>query len=151
MSLPDFFIATPPLAFRFGVLVTPFITDIFFQKVSGLSMTIETKLMQEGGQNGYTQQLPTGITNENLVLERGMLRLSPLSSALMDTSISKFNFTPSLILVTLLDHANLPIRIWSFKNAYPVKWSVSDLDADSNSVVIERMEFYYQSQQVITL
>jgi phage tail-like protein len=35
--------------------------------------------------------------------------------------------------------------------AYPVKWSVSDLDADSNSVVIEHMELTYQRMQVMRI
>jgi phage tail-like protein len=33
--------------------------------------------------------------------------------------------------------------------AYPVKWRVSDLDAASNTVVIETLELAYQRMQVI--
>jgi hypothetical protein len=35
--------------------------------------------------------------------------------------------------------------------AYPVKWSVSDLDADANAVVIETMELKFQDMQVIRI
>jgi len=48
------------------------------------------------------------------------------------------------VLVTLLDNTRIPIAGWLFMKAYPVKWSVSDLDADANSVVIEHMDLTYQ-------
>jgi len=35
--------------------------------------------------------------------------------------------------------------------AYPVKWRVSDLDANSNTVVIETMELTYQRMQVMRI
>ncbi len=66
-------------------------------------------------------------------------------------AMSQFKFNPPNVLVTLLDGAKLPLASWLFQQAYPVKWSVSDLDATSNSVVIERMELVYQHMQPIGL
>ena len=64
----------PLLGMRFAVLflaggVVPNPLDIRFQRVSGLSMTVDTEPLREGGQNLYTQQLPTGVSHGNLVLE----------------------------------------------------------------------------------
>jgi phage tail-like protein len=53
--------------------------------------------------------------------------------------------------VSLIDNTKAPIASWLFINAYPVKWSVSDLDATNNSVVIEHMELTYQRMQSIRL
>ncbi len=152
-SLP--IVGNPPLGFRFGVLffaagVIPNPIDIFFQKVSGLGSTVETISVAEGGQNLYSQSLPKKIKYENLVLERGVVVGSPLVIE-FNATMSLFKFSPSNVLVTLLDHTSIPIAAWLFMKAYPVKWSVSDLDATANSVVIERMELSYQRMQVMRI
>lgn len=147
------FVGNPPLGFRFGVLffalgVIPNPLDIMFQKVSGLGSTVETAPIEEGGQNLYTQKLPKKISYENLVLERGVVVGSPLVIE-FNVAMSLFKFAPSNVLVTLLDNTRIPISAWLFMKAYPVKWSVSDLDATANSVVIEHMELAYQRMQVM--
>lgn len=149
------FVGNPPLGFRFGVLffalgVIPNPLDIMFQKVSGLGSTVETAPIEEGGQNLYTQKLPKKISYENLVLERGVVVGSPLVIE-FNVAMSRFKFAPSNVLVTLLDNTRIPISAWLFMKAYPVKWSVSDLDATANSVVIEHMELAYQRMQVMRM
>jgi phage tail-like protein len=160
MAVPDTsgpwpVIGSPPLGFRFGVIflaggVLQNPLDIFFQKVSGLGSTVETILVEEGGQNLYTQSLPKKIKYQNLVLERGLVAISPLSIE-FNATMSMFKFSPSNVLVTLLDNTRIPIAGWLFMNAYPVKWSISDLDANANAVVIEHMELTYQRMQVMRI
>ena len=160
MALPEFpaplpLVGNPPLVFRFGVLFfaaggVPNPIDTLFQKVSGLGSTVETTPIEEGGQNLYTQLLPTRIKYENLVLDRGLVVGSPLVTE-FNVAMSQFKFSPSNVLVTLLDHTRIPIASWLFMNAYPVKWSVSDLDAEANTVAIEHMELTYQRMQVIRI
>ena len=148
-------VGSPPLGFRFGVLffaggVIPNPLDILFQKVSGLGSSVETSPLEEGGQNLYSQALPKKIKYENLVLQRGLVVGSPLVVE-FNIAMSQFKFSPSNVLVTLLDNTRIPIAGWLFMKAYPVKWSVSDLDADANAVVIEHMELTYQRMQVMRI
>src|SRR5262245_51040378 len=75
-----------------GVLPNPL--DIRFQKVSGLSATVETKSIEEGGQNLYKQKVPTGINYNNLTLERGMVVGSPLNLE-FNAVMSTFKFLTS--------------------------------------------------------
>ena len=145
----------PPLSFRFGVFffaggIIPNPLDIMFQKVSGIGTTVNTYTVEEGGQNFYSQLLPTKIQHDNLVLERGLVVGSPLVIE-FNVAMSLFKFSPSNVLVTLLNDASIPVASWLFMKAYPVKWSVSDLDATANSVVIETMELAYQRMQTIRL
>jgi phage tail-like protein len=145
--------AGPPLGFRFGVFffaggVVPNPLDFRFKKVSGIGSSITTRPVNEGGQNLYTQKLPERVQYENLVLERGLAVGSPLVVE-FNVAMSLFKFVPSNVLVTLLDDGGVPISSWLFMKAYPVKWTVSSLDADSNTVVIETMELAYQSMQAI--
>jgi len=138
----------PPLAFRFGVFflikgIIPNPIDIRFQKVSGLSASIETSSQDEGGMNeGSGFRFPEKVKYENLRLERGMAHLSPLNVQI-DQAISELKLYPSDVLVILFDESNLPFASWLFLKAYPVKWSMSDLDANSNQVVIETLELAY--------
>lgn len=152
-SLP--ILGNPPLGFRFGVLFftssgLPNPLDILFQKVSGIGSTVETQPVNEGGQNLYTQALPKKIQYENLVLERGLLLASPVAND-FDAAMSLFKFKPANVLVSLLDQSRLPLASWLFHKAYPVRWSIGDLDATANAVVIEHLALAYQRMQTIKL
>jgi phage tail-like protein len=46
----------------------------------------------------------------------------------------------------LLDEARNILKSWSFVNAWPVKWAVSDLNSD-NKIMIESLELAYGSFQ----
>ena len=143
----------PILGMRFAVLflaggAIPNPLDIRFQKVSGLSVEVETESLREGGQNTYTQKLPTGIRQGNLILERGMVVGSPLNIE-FNASLSLFKFLPSNVLVTLLAEDKSPLAAWLFMKAWPVKWSTSDLNATEPSLVIDTMELAYTRMQIL--
>lgn len=146
-------VADAPLAFRFAVTffvggVVPNPLDICFQKVSGLSATINTTDLPEGGQNLFAHKLPTGISYGNLLLERGMTLGSPLNIEI-NATLSLFRFHPSNVMVTLLNQVGVPISAWFFYRAYPVKWSTSDLDANNKAIVIDSIELAYARMQIL--
>jgi phage tail-like protein len=148
-------VGAPPLGFRFSVLflglgAVPNPIDTLFQRVSGLGASMATAPLEEGGRSLSSQPLPRKIEHDNLVLERGLIVGSPLTLEL-NAAMSPIKFRPSNVLVTLLDNTRAPIASWLCIKAYPVKWSVSDLDATSNSIVIERLELAYQRLQTIRL
>jgi phage tail-like protein len=143
------------LGFRFGVYffalgVIPNPLDIRFRKVSGLTSTVNTMPIPEGGQNLYTQHVPTGVEHGNLILERGMVIGSPLNIE-FNVAMSLFKFAPSNVLVTLFNESKIPVAAWLFMKAYPVRWSTSDLDAESKSLVIDTLELAYAQQQIVRI
>lgn len=143
------------LSFRFGVFffaggLIPNPLDIRFQKVSGLSAEVTLESHVEGGQNLYTHRLPERISYGNLVLERGMVVGSPLNVE-FNAALSMFEFFPSNVIVTLFNEESLPLAAWLFIRAFPVKWSTSDLDATSESVVIDTMELAYARMQALRI
>jgi len=159
MALPEFpgplpIVGNPPLSFRFSVLfmaagAIPNPIDILFQKVSGLGSAVETESINVGGQYNV-EQLPVRVKYENLVLQRGLVVGSPLVIE-FNSAMFQFRFRPANVLVTLLDNTRIPIAGWLFMRAYPVKWSVSDLDAEANSVVIENIELNYEYMQTMRI
>lgn len=145
----------PTLGFRFGVFffiggITPNPVDFRFKRVSGINASINTISIEEGGQNLFSHRLPDKVQYENLVLERGMPVTSPLAAE-FNVTLSQFKFSPSNVLISLLDEAGTPISSWLFIKAYPVTWRISDLDAEANSIVVETMELTFERFQAIRL
>ena len=143
------------LGFRFGVFffalgVIPNPLDIRFSKVRGLSSTVKTQSIPEGGQNLYTQVVPTGVEHGNLILERGMVVGSPLNVE-FNAAMSLFKFAPSNVLVMLFNESSVPVAAWLFMKAYPVSWSTSDFDAEQQSVVIDTLELAYAGMQILRI
>jgi phage tail-like protein len=143
------------LGFRFGVFffaagVVPNPLDIRFQRVRGLSATVKTTSVTEGGQNLYTQKLPERVDYGNLVLERGKVVGSPLNIE-FDAAMTTFKFAASNVMVTLFDESAIPVSAWLFIKAYPVRWSTSDLDATEKGLVIDTLELAYARMQIMTI
>ncbi len=141
------------VGFHFAVIffsggTVPNTLDMRFKKVSGLSSEIETVTYKEGGENLFTHRLPNRVSYNNLVLERGLVVGSPINLE-FNVAMSSLRLTPGNTLVALLNDNSTPRAAWLFWKTYPVKWSVSDLDASANSVVIETMELAYSRFQVM--
>jgi len=136
----------PPVGFHFKVEfrdVGSRDADTRFQEVSGLTAEIGTEDLQVGGENRFTYRLPTRGKYNNLVLKRGMLKDSKLI-AWFNSAIEDFEFKPTDVNVFLLNENHEVTSSWTFIQAYPVKWVISDLKAMDNSLVIETIELVYQ-------
>ncbi len=124
-------------------------TEHRFQEVSGLSFEVQTEEFTEGGENRFSYKLPKRVKYPNLVLKRGLLQdtaiLDWFGSA-MNTyfTVVVYDFKPKDLMITLLNDVGEPAAIWNVKQAYPVKWAVSDFRATDNSVAIETIELAYQ-------
>ena len=100
----------------------------------------------EGGNNNYKHRVPTSVKFSNLVLKRGLV---PKDSAIVQWCLDTLGgglsetIQTKTIMVSLLDENANPLNSWSFANAWPVKWSASDLNSMNNELVIETLEFSY--------
>ena len=144
----------PPPAFYFSVnIVSTSLSglsrnlDARFKEVSGISFEIQTEPWQEAGGDYGERPLPTQMKFDNLKLSRGLVPLtSPFANWIFDCiEGSDENYIkPEDMLVTVLNQDGLPLISWSFKEAWPVKWQLSSLDAMKNEVLMETMEFKYR-------
>lgn len=117
--------------------------DIRFQEVSGLSAEIGTEELKEGGENRFTHKLPMPAKYSNLTLKRGVVTDTGLIQWFRD-AVESFTFKPLTVKVSLLNENAKPVMTWNFVNAYPIKWSVSNLDAKKNEVMVDTIELAYQ-------
>ncbi|MCG1040904.1 MULTISPECIES: phage tail protein [Burkholderiaceae] len=140
----DFF--TPSVAHRF--IATVFISavpspmDIAFQRISGLSRELQVTQHRQGGDNKGNVHLPEQLTHGTLVLERGVMLLTPLT-AIFNSVLGEFDSHYLTVVVMLLNDVNLPVSTWTATDAMPLKWETGDLDATSNTVLINRFELAY--------
>jgi phage tail-like protein len=134
----------PYPSFSFSVEIDNIIVASF-SEVRGLQIEVETEPYREGGVNDFVHTFPKGIKYEHLVLKRGIAGLSVLDylnywyKSVMYGDIIRKNVT-----VILMDSAGNDRRRWSFKGAYPVKWTGPELKADSSTIAIESIELAHQ-------
>ena len=146
MSADDY----QPSAFYFKVAfaATAGMSDTSFQDVSGIGSELETEPYAEGGENRYVHQLPKSLKHPRLVLKRGIAkRTSPL--VMWCRSVLEGDFAepikPMSVIVSLMNENKVPIRVWSFSNAYPVNWEVENFNSTKNEVAIEKIELCYNA------
>jgi|SRR3989304_26195 len=136
----------PPVGFHFRIEVmdlSPNDNDVRFTEVSGLSVEMGTEEIAEGGENRFVQKYPVRAKYPELVLKRGLLRNSEVVNWIRKC-IEDFSIQPKNIDISLLNEEHQPLMTWHVVNAYPTKWTVSDLNASNNAVVIESMQLFYQ-------
>jgi phage tail-like protein len=134
----------PPVGFHFKV---EFVgigndNDVRFQSVSGLNIEYDTETFKEGGENRFEHKLPMRTKYPDLSLKRGMLTDSLLIKWLMD-ALQNRSFKTVQINVTLLNENHEPLKTWQIYNAWPKKWSISDFNAQENSLVVESIDISY--------
>jgi phage tail-like protein len=144
----------PPVSFYFEVKVlgtsrspwTSTEVDASFQEVSGVDRELEVQSLAEGGENRFTHQLPKRGKHPNLVLKRGLVtQKSSLADWAEKTIAADFStpVEPRTLQVTLLGQEARPLVVWTFNNAYPVKWTTAGFNSTENKIVVETLEMAY--------
>lgn len=126
----------------------PLPLDIAFQRVSGLSRELEVSQHREGGENVRNLWLAEKVNHGSLLLERGVMDASALTNQ-FDRVLRRESTQWANIVILLLDEASLPATTWTLSHALPVRWQVGDLDATSNTVLINSLELRYQDMRVL--
>jgi len=132
--------ADPYVGFRFRVEVLGLQVGGFSQ-VTGLEREVQTEDFREGGVNDYTHKLATVTRYPNLSLRRGIADATELWQWHQDVVNGKIERRQ--ISVVLTDALGSEKWRWVFDKAYPVKWSGSELNATTNTVFVENIEFVH--------
>jgi phage tail-like protein len=126
----------PLRGFRF-LLEIDQITSGGFMRVKGLSREVKHDSYREGGVNEYEHKLLTNVSYPVVVLERGLAidDLWKWALAASDGEVQR-----KTIRIRLQNEANEKQWAWQIEHAVPVRWAVSDLDAQTSAVVMETLE-----------
>jgi phage tail-like protein len=128
----------PYMSYRFKIVIAG-ITEGGFSEVSGLGATTQVEDFREGGVNNYIHKLPKETTFGNLILKRGLADSETLW-AWHRAVVEGYIIRRTIHIYMLKDRSNDTAHEWSFKEAYPIKWSAPDFKADSNTVGFETLE-----------
>ena len=136
----------PAFFFKVFFVSDDFVADpIGFSDVSGLSVELQTEEVFEGGGNTYAYRLPKQAKPKNLVLKRA---LNPVPPNVIDWArdcVEKCSIRPLTVVISLEDASEQQLKTWNVMNAYAVKLSVSDFNANKSEVVIETLELTCQA------
>jgi phage tail-like protein len=131
----------PPIANRFLFEVEDVEIGVF-REVRGLELTIETVPVVEGGQNGFVHKLPGRMTWPNIVFKRGLMQSDALFSWVKKTSGSGFAKNDNQLerqwaAIVAIDSIGIPLRAWTLRDAYPVRWKGPDFSTDNYRTQLE--------------
>ena len=134
----------PPIANRFLLEIEGVQIGVF-RSVSGLSVTIDTPEIVEGGENGYTHKVPGRMSWPNLVFRAGVTDSDALFSWLQKTAGEEFTaagnkLTRSSGAVTAIAADGSRLRAWNFREMFPVAWRGPDFSVDSGTALEEELE-----------
>ena len=118
----------------------------YFTEISGLAAEIETMTYNEGGRNDSVHKLPTRMKHPNLVLKRGVTTVKDLQEWCLDSYMGP---SRKEVTLTMYNEGLEKLRTWSFKNAYPVKWTGPNFNAGQNAIATEAIEIVHDGIQVV--
>jgi phage tail-like protein len=105
-------------------------------------MEIEVQEYREGGLNTNRLKFATAAKQSNLVCKRGIVDRN-LWDWFQDIARGAMKFRNGTVVVH--DHAGAKDAIeYQVLQAFPVKWSGSDLGASQNALAVETVEFAHQ-------
>jgi phage tail-like protein len=132
----------PSPSFRFGVKIDS-IQVARFSECSGLEFEQETFDYKEGGLNTGLHRLPGRFKFTNLTLKKG---IATDGAVLWNwvKSTAQGTIQTKGVTVTLFDLSGKPLRVWTYQDAYPVKWSSSALNAEQSAIAIETLVLAHQ-------
>lgn len=139
---------TFPVVFHFSAKMIGDSTEISFQEIQGIESQMETETIQAGGENSHLYYLPKKISHPDLVFKRALAPKESKFYQWCQASLERIDcllVKPSALMVSLLDVENEPLSLWTFSNAYPVRWTLGSLDAMKNEILLETITFKYST------
>lgn len=117
-----------------------------FSECTGLAGEIGVEEFEEGGENRFAHRFPARGSVPNLVLKRGMTAHAGLWDWYAEY-LAVGTVAPrdgQVLLLTSVDGALAPVRVWAFTRGWPVKMTGPDLNAMSPAVAVESIEIAHQ-------
>ena len=138
----------PFLAFCFRVTIDGVVDGKvgFFRSCGGLGFETEVIEHREGGENNTTHKLVGGTKWKNITLKRGFAskELIAWREAWLTPVGPGANQRKSGTIEQLSADGKSVVAKWTFRNGWPVKWELSELDATKSEVSIETLEIAHE-------
>jgi phage tail-like protein len=117
-----------------------------FAEVSGFNAEVEITKYKEGGMNNQPHMMPGAATIGNIVLKRGIVDGNEFFKwfrEILNGNVKRQNITISMFGPGGVN-GNDPLYSWDLVNAFPCKWSTTNLSAEATTLVIETIELAHE-------
>lgn len=118
-----------------------------FQEVSGLSASVKTEDIVEGGVNWTTRKIITGASYSNIVLKRGLCNNSMFEW--IDGFITGKNIKRLSGNIKLLGDDGKTVKVFHFEHGIPVKWDGPSLSVTNDTIATETLEIAHEGLFVV--
>lgn len=123
--------------------------SISFSKISGISNELSVETINVGGINDrmvalYTQKKTTGT----LLFEHGIGMIHPMNISFQAASLGIYLKTPGVIVC--FQERKIK-RIYGYSEVVPIRWSISDFNANDSSILIDTIEVMHHGIKEIAL
>lgn len=127
--------------------------DVSFQEVSGLEMHTEVLEYRHGDSTDFQMIKQAGLVKTgNLVLKKGVFKddshLVDLFNKMFDKDYQSDRGERIEVVIELLDEKAETVMSWNVKNAFPVKYTGTDLKSSENALAVESIELAYDNIEV---
>lgn len=133
-----------------------------FTECSGLEGTLQVEDYQAGGENGFVYKFPTRMAWSNITLSKGVTLSEDLWRWHRDYVAGKGKRRDGFIVMQaepgLLPGVpvaggltRLPVRVWRFQRAIPVRWTGPTFNATQSAVAVEALEITHEGLEMYSL
>lgn len=124
---------------------------VSFTEVTGLTQELQPIEYRVGDSQDYSSIKMPGLRKySNLTLKRGMVRGNNEFFNWLN-SVKQNNIERRDIIINLLNEDNMPVMVWTAKNAFPVKVEGPGLKAAGNEVSVESIELAHEGLTLAAL
>ncbi|RMB56176.1 phage tail protein [Dokdonia sinensis] len=113
------------------------VTNIPFQEVSGLDIEAQPIIYRHGNSPVFSEINMPGLEKNSIVTMRKAVLTKDSSFWDWYDRIKMNTIERQTVVIKLLDEVGNPTMTWTLSNAWPVKISATDLNADGSEVAIE--------------
>ena len=108
------------------------LTDLPFLEVSGLEIEADNISYRHGNDPSWgTIQMPGIKKSGNLILKKGVFAKDDIYQSLI-SKIALNTYKRMTIVIRLLDETTQPRMTWQIKNAFPLKYTSTDMNSESS-------------------
>lgn len=122
--------------YRFIVLCNDIMMG--FNKISGISRHIGVETYQEGGLNTTIHAFPKAVDSEHtLTLEKGCYMGISHPFYLVGERINSMR-------IEVINSIGIPMKSYQFSGVFVKSWETGELNAQTNSLLIDKFELAYE-------
>lgn len=134
-------------SFRFTVNIDG-VNQAAFTECKLPALQVETEDIMEGGQNEYIHRLPKRVKAGSITLRHGITKDGALLEWYLQVLSGDIKKATRTVTVVMYDSKLDPIARFTFRNAYPIKWSGPTLKTEGKALAIEELELTHHGFEV---